>query len=212
MQRIHAPFDEPTLAQIDREVEKKGISRAQWLSSAIGSYLRLIDLTNGADPAEVAQELAQLRSTIKSLQSDCDSLQNEIQQLKASEENAREDVAQMAPELKQARITNESLWRESQKLKKAEESLREEVERAGRKTGTLEEQLAATLPELEKLRMDMILLKHDEAHYRDTIQQKDQQIAFLEAHVAQLTQSISQLALPPSQEEAKAKHWWQFWR
>jgi hypothetical protein len=31
-------------------------------------------------------------------------------------------------------------------------------------------------------------------------------------HVAQLTQSISQLALPPSQEEAKKKGWWQFWK
>jgi hypothetical protein len=29
-------------------------------------------------------------------------------------------------------------------------------------------------------------------------------------HVAQLTQSISQLALPPSQEEAKKKGWLQF--
>jgi len=37
-------------------------------------------------------------------------------------------------------------------------------------------------------------------------------IDFLRGHVAQLTQSISQLALPPSQEEARAKSWWQFWR
>jgi hypothetical protein len=59
MQRFHAPFDEPTLAQIDRKVEEKGISRAQWLSSAVGSYLRLLELTKGADPAEMAQELAQ---------------------------------------------------------------------------------------------------------------------------------------------------------
>jgi hypothetical protein len=33
-----------------------------------------------------------------------------------------------------------------------------------------------------------------------------------EGHVAQLTGSVSQLPLPPSQEEAKAKSWWQFWR
>ena len=53
MQRIHAPFDEPTLEQIDKEVEKSGSSRAQWLSSAIGSYLRLLELTKGADPVEL---------------------------------------------------------------------------------------------------------------------------------------------------------------
>jgi cell division septum initiation protein DivIVA len=55
-------------------------------------------------------------------------------------------------------------------------------------------------------------LEHDKAHFQDTIKQKDQEIAFLQAHIAQLTQSISQLALPPSQEEARAKSWWQFWR
>jgi hypothetical protein len=58
----------------------------------------------------------------------------------------------------------------------------------------------------------MILLQHDQAHYQDTIRQKDEMIVFLQAHIAQLTKSISQLALPPSQEEARAKHWWQFWK
>jgi hypothetical protein len=27
-----------------------------------------------------------------------------------------------------------------------------------------------------------------------------------------LAHGIGQFALPPSQKEAKAKHWWQFWR
>lgn len=56
----------------------------------------------------------------------------------------------------------------------------------------------------EKARNDMILMQHGQAHYQDTITQNDQKIAFLQAHVAQLTQSISQLSLPPSREEAKA--------
>jgi chromosome segregation ATPase len=92
MQRIHAPFDEPTLAQIDREVEKSGGSRAQWLSSAIGAYLRLLELTKGADPAEMIPELAQLRSTNESRW-------RENQQLKRSEEKALEDVAQVKRKL-----------------------------------------------------------------------------------------------------------------
>lgn len=80
MQRIHAPFDEPTLAQIDEEVKKKGISRAQWLSSAIGSYLRLLELTKGADPVELAQELAQLKINNVKLQKDYDILKSPFQQ------------------------------------------------------------------------------------------------------------------------------------
>jgi len=42
--------------------------------------------------------------------------------------------------------------------------------------------------------------------------QETMNISFLRRHVAQLTQSISQLALPPSQEEAKKKGWWRFWK
>ena len=207
MQRIHAPFDEPTLAQIDREVEKKGISRAQWLSSAIGSYLRLLELTKGADPAQMIQEAAQMRITIDSLQSENNNLKEEVQRLKSEFKNA----AQIAPEVTQLRTNNESLWRDNQKLKKSEESAREESEQARRKLGAIEAQIAANTLETEKARADMILLEHDKAHYQDTINQKNQQIAFLEAHIAQLTQSISQLSLKPGEEEIKKKGWWKFW-
>jgi hypothetical protein len=37
-------------------------------------------------------------------------------------------------------------------------------------------------------------------------------IGFLQAHVSQLTQSISQFALKLGEEEIKRKGWWQFWR
>jgi chromosome segregation ATPase len=170
MQRIHAPFDEPTLEQIDREVKKSGVSRAQWLSSAIGSYLRLLELTKGSDPAEMLQEKAQLRTT------------------------------------------NDSMWKENQQLKRSEEKAREDVAQCGRKLRELEDQIASTNIELEKARSDMILMEHDQAHYQDTITQKDQQITFLQAHIAQLTQSISQFALKPGEEEIKKKGWWRFWK
>jgi len=32
------------------------------------------------------------------------------------------------------------------------------------------------------------------------------------SHVAQLTQSISQFALKPGEEEIKKKGWWRFWK
>jgi chromosome segregation ATPase len=215
MQRIHAPFDEPTLAQIDREVKRKHSSRAQWLNSAIGAYLRLLELTKGADPAQMMQEaaqsapeVAQMRLTIKSLQSENQSLKEEVQRLKSE----GKDAAQIAPEMAQLKTTIESQWRDNQKLKKAEESAREEAEQARRKLGAIEAQIAANTLELEKARSDMILLEHDKAHFQDTINQKNQQISFLEAHIAQLTQSISQFALKPGEEEIKAKHWYQFWK
>ena len=36
--------------------------------------------------------------------------------------------------------------------------------------------------------------------------------SLLRGHVAQFTQSISQFALKPGEEEIKKKGWWQFWR
>jgi chromosome segregation ATPase len=168
MQRIHAPFDEPTLEQIDKEVEKSGISRAQWLSSTIGAYLRLLELTNGADPAELVSEL------------------------------------------RQTRLNNESLWKENQQLKRSEEKAREDMAQTGRKLSALEDQIASTMNEMGKARSDLILMERDKAHFQDTIKLKDQQISFLQAHIAQLTQTV-QLALPPAKEEA-GKGWWQFWK
>ena len=169
MQRIHAPFDEPTLEQIDKEVEKSGSSRAQWLSSAIGSYLRLLELTKGADPVELVTEL------------------------------------------RQTKLNNESLWKENQQLKRTEEKALEDVAQTGRKLSALVDHNATTIKELETARSDMILLERDKAHFQDTIKLKDQEISFLQAHIAQLTQTV-QLALPPSKEEAKKKGWWQFWK
>jgi hypothetical protein len=47
--------------------------------------------------------------------------------------------------------------------------------------------------------------------YEMALKSKEDEISFLRGHVAQLTQSISQFALLPGDEEIK-KGWWQFWR
>lgn len=54
--------------------------------------------------------------------------------------------------------------------------------------------------------------RQEVAKYELALKSKEDEVSFLRGHVAQLTQSISQLALPPSQEEAKKRGWWQFWR
>jgi hypothetical protein len=60
------------------------------------------------------------------------------------------------------------------------------------------EELSAARGEADKLRESMNL--------------KSDEISFLRGHVAQLTQSISQFALKPGEEEIKKKGWWQFWK
>jgi chromosome segregation ATPase len=55
-------------------------------------------------------------------------------------------------------------------------------------------------------------MRRDHDHFKSTLELKDKQISFLEGHVAQLTQSISQLALKPGEEEIEKKGWWRFWK
>lgn len=59
---------------------------------------------------------------------------------------------------------------------------------------------------------DVMQAKNETAKYEMALKGKEDEISFLRGHISQLTQSISQLALPPSQEEAKTKGWWQFWK
>jgi chromosome segregation ATPase len=164
--RIYAPVDEATLEKVDKNAEEKGVSRAQWVSTAIESYLHL----GGANPEEMHRELLQLRT-------EKEQSWREITHLKRTEEIARTEATQA-----QARA----------------DSLQAELEQAGKDTAALKEELSAAKAETDKL--------------SETMKLKEDETAFLRGHIAQLTQSISQLSLKPGEEEIKKKGWWQFWK
>jgi chromosome segregation ATPase len=165
--RVYAPVDDPILKEIDADAQGKGISRAQWVCTAIESYLHL----DGANPEEMHRELLQLRT-------EKEQTWRQITQLQRTEEKARNEA-------------QEALGRLSK--------IQAELDQATKDNAALNAQLGATMAEAGKL--------------RETMKLKEEEVAFLRGHVAQLTQSISQLSLPPSQEEIKAKgSWWKFWK
>ena len=92
MQRIYAPVDDPTLDQIDQDVKEKDISRAQWVSTAIDTYLQLAGSNGGADPSKLQQEMTQLRT-------DNERLWKETQYLKKAEKDARFEADQLRSEI-----------------------------------------------------------------------------------------------------------------
>ena len=59
---------------------------------------------------------------------------------------------------------------------------------------------------------ESIQAKNETAKYEMALKGKEDEISFLRGHISQLTQSISQFALKPGDEEIKKKGWWQFWR
>ena len=46
---------------------------------------------------------------------------------------------------------------------------------------------------------------------QEALKVRDEDVA-LRGHISQLTQTVNQLSLPPSEEESKKKGWWQFWK
>jgi len=168
--RIYAPVDQATLEKVDKDANEKSISRAQWVSTAIESFLHREEILGGADLEEMHRELHQLRT-------DKEESWRQITHLKRTEEKA-------GTEATQAHTRANKLQAD---LEQAHKDL----------AGTMEE-LAGARVEADKL--------------REAMRVRDDEISFLRGHVSQLTQTVSQLALPPSQEETRAKHWWRFWR
>ncbi len=166
MSRIYAPVDEPTLEQIDQNAKEKGISRAQWVSSAIESILH--------------QEGGNI-------------------------ENLR-------LELEQARTEREETWREVVQLRRTQEQSSTDIEQLRSKLTKLQEEKSLLEADLARCKEDLERCKAERDKIIEAMRVKEGEIDFLRGHVSQLTQSISQLSLPPSQEEAKKKHWWSFWR
>ena len=169
MTRICAPIDDTTLTQIDTEVKKNSISRAQWVKKAIDTYLTQDDT-----------KLTQLTT----------------------------ELEQTKHDLTQAKTDREQSWHETTQLRHEKTQLNTELTQARHKLVLLE----ASVVDLTRHKEDHELLKVTHAKTLEAMNLKDNEIDFLRSHISQLTQSISQLALKPSEEEAKKKGWWQFWR
>lgn len=122
------------------------------------------------------------------------------------------DIDQLRAELDQARSDANKRWSEMNAAKTENAQLKRDLEAARSnldQTLIKHDQLRA---EIDQAKIEMQGLQKDLEKYQEALKLKDQHISFLEATVHQALEKITP-ALPPSQEEeAKAKHWWQFWR
>jgi len=120
-----------------------------------------------------------------------DTLHQEIMQLRTKESESWQEITKLKSTIKEANSTITKLQDENTKLKASCD------------------QFAA---DLTALREELILSKAEVDKWKEALKIKDADIEYLRGHVAQLTQSISQLSLKPGEEEVKRKGWWQFWR
>jgi len=124
----------------------------------------------------------------------------------------RSDLDQAIKERDQARSDADQRWKEANQIKGELNQLKRDMEAARSREDQLRSEADKTRSEKDQVSGEHVALRRDIEHYKDTLAIKDKQISFLEGHVAQLTQSISQLSLKPGEEEIKKKGWWQFWK
>lgn len=180
--RVYSDVDEQTLEEINQAAKNSNLSKANLIAKAIDQFLHPSDQT-GPD----------------------------IDQLRADLDQARSENDQLRADLDQARSDANKRWSEMNASKTENSQLKRDLEAAGSKNDQLlikHDQLRA---EIDQAKIEMQGLQKDLEKFQEALKLKDQHISFLEATVHQALEKITP-ALPPSQEEAKAKHWWQFWR
>jgi flagellar biosynthesis chaperone FliJ len=102
-------------------------------------------------------------------------------------------------------------WRETSQLRSEISQARRELESTRAKIDLLQAELDKKRTEAEQLRIEAGTLQQETTHYQDTIKLKDEHISFLESTVHQALEKLPK-ALPPSEEEAKKKGLWRFWK
>ena len=115
-------------------------------------------------------------------------------------------------EIMQLRTKDAQSFQEITKLRHTIDDANSTIKELKDKTQKLQDEINQSAKDLAALKEELILSKAEVDKWKEALKIKDGDIDYLRSHVSQLTQNISQLALPPSQEEARAKSWWQFWR
>jgi chromosome segregation ATPase len=197
MAKIAVSIPDSTLRKIDDLSNTKGITRSKYVSMALDFY------SNGAN--NFKNDIDRLNSELAGKSKELESLSEEVLPL-------REKVHT---------LSNTLVDKDREIGTKANEVFQKD-----KRIHTLENQIMEAQKKIESLSNAVLLAKEDGMKAREELEKarseatkyemafKSQQsdIEFLRGHVGQLTQQISVLALPPSEEEAKAKHWYQFWK
>jgi len=175
--------------------------------------------------SELANQIAEKNNTIEANSSDVKHIRADLEQ--AHVDNAQlklqiDQAADLKNELDQLKTRyNQSLseaterWEELKGYKSEVTKLKKLLDESQAIILHLKDDLLKRQSEtnqLAKTSEELALAKMETDKLKETMALKNEEVSFLRGHVSQLTQTVSQLALPPSQEEAKKKGWWQFWR
>ena len=204
--RVYAPLDDPIVEELDQAARKRGVSRAQMIINAIDSYLH--------QPEPSTEKLDQLRISLDQKNSELDQLRINVDQSKIEASNLKDELEQLKTKYNQTTSETTQRWEETKSLKKEIDKLKKELDEARSTSQQLKDDLLKKQSETDqvsKLREELAVAKTEVDKLKDAMKVRDDDIAFLRGHLSQISEKLPR-SLPPSQEEAKAKHWWRFWK
>lgn len=123
----------------------------------------------------------------------------------------RSELEQAIKDRDLIRSEQDHKWREIQQVRSELNQAKRDLEATRSREDLIRSERDQARSSKDQASSELVILQRDLEHYRQTLALKDEEIAFLRAHLSQLSEKIPP-ALPPSQEEAKKKNWWQFWR
>ncbi len=235
MGRVTVHIADPVLISLDTEAHNRSISRSQAVAEAIESFISesnpaLLDAHNKLSASEedvkrLKQELSKLNNQLAEKDKFLESNSGEVMRLKEEVkrfvklqeevEHNRDDYEELKRKYDQLVDENSSRWEETKTLKNENTKLTKNLNETQSTNQQLKDELIKKQTEVDqmaKLREELIAATIARDKLQEALKVRDDDIAYFKSHVAQLTQSISQLSLKPGEEEIKAKHWWQFWR
>jgi chromosome segregation ATPase len=123
----------------------------------------------------------------------------------------RSELDQAIKDRDQARSDADQRWKENNQIKSELNQHKRDLEAGRSREDLLRSEAEQARSEKDQASIEVGALRRDLEHYKETLRLKDDEIGFLRAHLSQLSEKITP-ALPPSQEEARTKGWWRFWR
>jgi chromosome segregation ATPase len=212
MARITVDVPDSVLQQIDAEAKQINASRSKWAAAAIDAYLHQKCITSDADVMQIKDQVMQLQQHLDAKTQEHDAQSQQITHLNDEMADKEDELNRLKQQIKESGIEATQRWEELKGIRNENTKLKKDLDAAQATTQRLQSELLTKQTEVDRivaLRAELANTKDDRDSILEALKVRDEDVAWLRSHVAQLTQ---QLALPPSQEEAKKKGWWQFWR
>jgi chromosome segregation ATPase len=212
MQRVYAVVKEEIVPLIDDRAKVMSITRSQWISKAIDSFLHLPgDDSITLGDSKITQDDDNITLGDDRITQEVTTLKSQMEKAIDEADHLRGDLQVKEGELARLKTDAELKWRETNQLRSEVTQAKRELESSRTKIDLLQAEVDRKRAEAEQARSNSQALQKDLVHYQDTVKMKDEHISFLESTVHQALEKLPK-SLPPSQEEARAKHWWRFWR